>query len=99
MGTSVVVQWLGLCTFTAGGPGSTPAQGTKIPHAAIKKIGEKKQLRTEPSEWLNQTLQLSTDIMYLSLVSSAMAQLSCTKQLGWTFLLEYLWTALKLLSP
>ena len=27
---SLAVQWLGLCAFTAGGPGSTPGQGTKI---------------------------------------------------------------------
>ena len=50
MGTSVVVQWLGLCTFTAGGPGSTPAQGTKIPHAAIKKIGEKNPTTQDRAE-------------------------------------------------
>ena len=50
MGTSVVVQWLGLLTFTAGGPGSTPAQGTKILHAAMhsQQIGkEKTQHRAE----------------------------------------------------
>ena len=29
--TSLVVQWLRLCSFTAGGKGSTPGQGTKIP--------------------------------------------------------------------
>ena len=27
---SLVVQWLGLCTFTAEGPDSIPGQGTKI---------------------------------------------------------------------
>ena len=27
------VQWLGLCASTAGGMGSIPGQGTKIPHA------------------------------------------------------------------
>ena len=30
-GTSLVVQWLGLCTSTAEGVGSIPGQGTKIP--------------------------------------------------------------------
>ena len=30
MGNSLVVQWLGLHTFTAEGPGSIPDQGTKI---------------------------------------------------------------------
>ena len=33
-GTSLVVQWLGLHTFTAEGTGSIPGQGTKIPQAA-----------------------------------------------------------------
>ena len=29
MGNSLVVQWLGLCAFTAMGTGSTPGQGTR----------------------------------------------------------------------
>ena len=32
-GEFLVVQWLGLCTFTAEGVGSIPGQGTKIPQA------------------------------------------------------------------
>ena len=32
-GTSLAVQWLRLCTSTAGGLGSNPGQGTKILHA------------------------------------------------------------------
>ena len=28
-GTSLVIQWLRLCTPNAGGPGSIPAQGTR----------------------------------------------------------------------
>ena len=32
-GNSLAVQWLGLCTFTAEGTGSTPGQRTKIPQA------------------------------------------------------------------
>ena len=28
-----MVQWLRLCTSTAGGEGSIPSQGTKIPYA------------------------------------------------------------------
>ena len=32
-GNSLAVQWLGLCTSTAGGPGSIPGWGAKIPHA------------------------------------------------------------------
>ena len=30
--TSLVIQWLRLCTFTAGGMGSIPGLGTKIPY-------------------------------------------------------------------
>ena len=43
LGTSLVVQWLRLCTPTAGGVGSTPGWGTKIPHAARRgqKINKK----------------------------------------------------------
>ena len=32
-GISLVVQWLRLCGSTAGGTGSIPGQGTKIPPA------------------------------------------------------------------
>ena len=31
---SLVVQWLRVCTANAGGVGSIPGLGTKIPHAA-----------------------------------------------------------------
>ena len=34
MGNSLVVQWLGLCTFSAKGVGSVPGRGTKILEAA-----------------------------------------------------------------
>ena len=37
-GNSLAVQWLGLCTFTAEGPGSIPGWETKIPHSAWPKI-------------------------------------------------------------
>ena len=32
-GTSLAVQWLSFCASTAGGVGSVPGWGTKIPHA------------------------------------------------------------------
>ena len=35
-GTSLVVQWLRVCTFTARGRGLIPGRGTKIPHTAAK---------------------------------------------------------------
>ena len=40
-GTSLAVQWLGLHASTAGGVGSIPGQGTKIPHAS--QCGQKKK--------------------------------------------------------
>ena len=33
-GTSLAVQWIRLCTSTAGSVGLIPGQGIKIPHAA-----------------------------------------------------------------
>ena len=33
LGNSLVIQWLGLHASTAGGIGSVPGWGTKIPHA------------------------------------------------------------------
>ena len=38
---SLVVQWLGLRTSTAGDMGSIPSWGTKIPHASQR--GQKKR--------------------------------------------------------
>ena len=40
-GTSLAVQWLGLCASTAGGTGSIPGQGTKILQAS--QCGQNKQ--------------------------------------------------------
>ena len=33
LGSSLAVQWLGLCASTAGGMNLIPGQGTKTPHA------------------------------------------------------------------
>ena len=41
VGNSPVVQWLGLSALTAGGPGSIPGPGTKIPQAM--RCGKKKK--------------------------------------------------------
>ena len=43
-GTSLVIQWLRLHTSTAGGTGSIPVQGTKIPHAVWR--SQKKRMPT-----------------------------------------------------
>ena len=42
-GTSLSVQWLRLCAYNAGGAGSIPGRGTKIPHAAGR--GQKKKTK------------------------------------------------------
>ena len=46
-GTSWAVQWLRLCTSIAGGLGSIPGWGTKIPHAT--RCSQKEKKRTEVS--------------------------------------------------
>ena len=43
-GTSLAIQWLGLHAATAGGVGSIPGRGTKIPHAARRSQKKKKSL-------------------------------------------------------
>ena len=42
-GISLVVQWLRLCLPNAGGVGSIPGQGAKIPHASWPKNQNIKQ--------------------------------------------------------
>ena len=46
----LVVQWLGLCASTLGGPGFIHDQGTKIPHTAqaIKKQTNQKKKKKKP---------------------------------------------------
>ena len=44
--TSLAVQWLRLCVSKAGGVGSIPSQGTKIPHAAGVWPKKKKKKRS-----------------------------------------------------
>ena len=43
LGTSLAVQWLGLSASTAGGMGSIPRWGTKIPHAGWRGQNKTKQ--------------------------------------------------------
>ena len=43
LGTSLVVQWLRLCASNAGGVGSIPGQGAKIPYASWPKKPKHKQ--------------------------------------------------------
>ena len=46
-GTSLMFQWLLLCTFIAGGTGLIPGWGTKIPHVfrCAQKERKKKDLK------------------------------------------------------
>ena len=48
-GESLVVQWLGLCASTAGGQGSIPGWGTKIPQAVLEEK-KKKAFVLEPEK-------------------------------------------------
>ena len=41
-----MVQWLGLCTFTAEGMGSISGQGTKTPQATWPKQQQKQKKQT-----------------------------------------------------
>ena len=54
MGSSLVVQWLGVCSFTAEGAHSIPGLGTKIPQA-VKHSKKKKKERNVCQVHLNKT--------------------------------------------
>ena len=49
IGTSLAVQWLGLCASIAGGAGLIPVRGTKILHAA--RHGQNKQENNWPERF------------------------------------------------
>ena len=49
-----MVQWLGLCASAAGGMGSIPGWGTKIPHAARHSQEKKQEFLDGDSRTLNQ---------------------------------------------
>ena len=46
-GTSLLVQWLRLSALNAGGPGSTPGQGTKISKPTLCYKKKKKKLKIQ----------------------------------------------------
>ena len=61
---SLVVQWLGLCAFTAEGPGSIPGQGTKIPQATANNNKKMLHERTElcvNGYWMSTTSESGHD--------------------------------------
>ena len=45
LGASLEVQWLKHCTFSTGGTGSIPGQGTKIPQVSLYSPPKKKQFK------------------------------------------------------
>ena len=51
LGNSLVVQWLGLGTFTAEGPGSIPGWGNKIPQAMQRGKKKKKIWGRRGMDW------------------------------------------------
>ena len=57
LGTSLAVQGLRLHASNAGGTGSIPGQGTKIPHAKQHSQKTKKKKKASPSQ-----LQLQGDL-------------------------------------
>ena len=52
--TSLVIQWLRLKLSSAGDAGSTPGQGTKIPHVTLPKILKRKIKKSLFYSWLVQ---------------------------------------------
>ena len=56
-GTSLAIQWLRLCTSTAGVAGSIPGRGTKIPHGVWPK--NKTTTTTNEGVYLAKTLLAS----------------------------------------
>ena len=53
-----MVQWLGLCPSNAGGVGSIPGQGTKIPHVlwCSQKMKKKKKKNQSPDAYIHPKL-------------------------------------------
>ena len=62
IGNSLAIQWLGLCISTAGGPGSNPGRGTRIPPFGILKkkikIYEADKMVTPPTHTPDKVLSL-----------------------------------------
>ena len=54
LGTSLLVQWLRLCTPNSGGTGLIPGRGTKIPHSMW--FSQKKKKRNTKPQLLTRHL-------------------------------------------
>ena len=72
-GTCLADQWLGFCAPTAGGMGSIPGQGTKIPLGIAKK--KKKRDRERKTLTILKVVRLGTE----GLISDARQQLGGIK--------------------
>ena len=60
----VKVQWLGLCTSTAGDVGSIPGRGSQIPQAFW--CGQKKKKKTKKLDsWLKPSFRCAFGSVYL----------------------------------
>ena len=87
--TSLVVQWLRLCTSNAGGAGLIPGQGTKIPHAVVcsKKKKKKTKLTSQIMPLLTevhclpQLVHLPSSSPHLSPSSIAQSRTQCVLEL------------------
>ena len=60
-GTSLAVQWLRLYASNAGGVGSIPGQGTKIPHAMWPKDKSKSKIKYMA---VTNTGEINTDLNF-----------------------------------
>ena len=61
MGNSLAVQWLGLSTFTAVGPGSIPGQVPKIPQAMQHSQKNKLKKKFRLNDTSKMELKIKTD--------------------------------------
>ena len=57
-GNSLALQWVGLHTSTAEGPGSIPDWGTKIPQAKPCSMVKTKTNQNNPTRWQRKTVTL-----------------------------------------
>ena len=74
VGTSLAVPWLTLRAPTAGGVGSIPGQGTKIPHAT--QCGQKtKQSKKNPEHVIATVVEMGLKLTFSVLCSAFLSPL------------------------
>ena len=69
LGTCLVVQWLRLCTYNAGGMGSIPGPATTIPHAVRynQKVKKKKKKLNFWLTWIIDWFMQNSDSFHLDI--------------------------------